>query len=47
MSSTETLLLAALRLGAVHPTVAELDRAVAWYQRGLGTGYDTAVKVLA
>jgi catechol 2,3-dioxygenase len=26
----------ALRLGAVHLTVADLDRAVAWYQRSLG-----------
>ena len=25
-----------LRLGAVHLTVADLDRAVAWYQRSLG-----------
>ena len=27
---------ATLRLGAVHLTVADLDRAVAWYQRSLG-----------
>jgi catechol 2,3-dioxygenase len=43
MSITETehqpnvaVLPAALRLGAVHLTVADLDRAVAWYQRSLG-----------
>jgi catechol 2,3-dioxygenase len=27
---------ATLRLGAVHLTVADVDRSVAWYQRGLG-----------
>jgi hypothetical protein len=27
---------ASLRLGAVHLTVADLDRAVAWYERSLG-----------
>src|ERR1051325_7154420 len=44
MSSTETsqgaragaVLPAALRLGPVHLTVADVDRAVAWYQRSLG-----------
>jgi catechol 2,3-dioxygenase len=30
------LLPAALRLGAVHLTVTDLDRSVAWYQRALG-----------
>jgi catechol 2,3-dioxygenase len=25
-----------LRLGAVHLTVADMDRSVAWYQRSLG-----------
>jgi catechol 2,3-dioxygenase len=30
------LLPASLRLGAVHLTVADVDRAVAWYQRALG-----------
>ena len=44
MSVTEThsqtrtarVLPATLRLGAVHLTVADVDRAVAWYQRSLG-----------
>jgi catechol 2,3-dioxygenase len=44
MSSTEAApadrpakaLPAALRLGAVHLTVADLDRAIAWYDRALG-----------
>jgi len=40
MSLTETIttpaLPATLRLGAVHLTVASVDRAVAWYQRALG-----------
>lgn len=33
---TSPALPAALRLGAVHITVADLDRSVAWYQRSLG-----------
>jgi catechol 2,3-dioxygenase len=33
---TEPRLPATLRLGAVHLTVADVDRAVAWYQRSLG-----------
>jgi catechol 2,3-dioxygenase len=40
MTSTDTqpapALPATLRLGAVHLTVADVDRAVAWYQRALG-----------
>ena len=39
MTSIETTtpaLPATLRLGAAHLTVADLDRAVAWYQRSLG-----------
>jgi catechol 2,3-dioxygenase len=37
MNSTETEILpATLRLGAVHLTVADVDRSVAWYQRALG-----------
>jgi catechol 2,3-dioxygenase len=40
MTSTDThpaaVLPATLRLGAVHLTVADVDRAVAWYQRALG-----------
>ena len=39
MSLTETpshALPATLRLGAVHLTVADVDRSVAWYQRALG-----------
>ena len=38
MTSTDAVpaLPATLRLGAVHLTVADLDRAVAWYQRALG-----------
>ena len=37
MTSTATPVLpATLTLGAVHLTVADLDRAVAWYQRALG-----------
>jgi catechol 2,3-dioxygenase len=38
-----------LRLGAVHLTVADLDRAVAWYQRSLGLrvhGHETATAEL-
>ncbi|HEY8582139.1 MAG TPA: VOC family protein [Capillimicrobium sp.] len=35
-STTTPGLPAALRLGAVELTVAQLDRAVAWYQRALG-----------
>src|SRR2546421_1504951 len=35
-SSSATALPATLRLGAVDLTVADLDRAVAWYQRALG-----------
>src|SRR6188472_2639099 len=34
--TTAPALPAALRLGAVHLTVADLDRSVAWYQRSLG-----------
>src|SRR3954464_2937586 len=40
MSTTQTrtapALPATLRLGAVHLTVADVDRAVAWYQQALG-----------
>jgi catechol 2,3-dioxygenase len=38
MRSTDTApaLPATLRMGAVHLTVADVDRAVAWYQRALG-----------
>jgi catechol 2,3-dioxygenase len=40
MTSTDThpasALPATLRLGAVHLTVADVDRSVAWYQRALG-----------
>ena len=35
-SPTAAQLPATLRLGAVHLTVADLDRAIAWYQRALG-----------
>lgn len=35
-ASTAPHLPAALRLGAVHLTVADVDRSVAWYQRTLG-----------
>ena len=35
-AGTGTALPATLRLGAVHLTVADLDRAVAWYERALG-----------
>src|SRR3954463_5237755 len=35
-TTTSETLPAALRLGAVDLTVADLDRAVAWYQRALG-----------
>jgi len=35
-SRPQPLLPAALRLGAVHLTVSDLDRSTAWYQRGLG-----------
>src|SRR4029453_4824630 len=34
--TTMTTLPATLRLGPVHLTVRDLDRAVAWYQRSLG-----------
>ena len=33
---TSAILPAALRLGAVHLTVSDVDRSVAWYQRALG-----------
>src|SRR4051794_9213892 len=37
MTQTQTPVLpATLRLGAVHLTVSDLDRSVAWYQRALG-----------
>ena len=35
-TATAPRLPAALRLGAVHLTVADVDRSVAWYQRALG-----------
>jgi catechol 2,3-dioxygenase len=35
-SESRAQLPAALRLGAVHVTVADLDRAVAWYEQALG-----------